>query len=297
MSCCAIEKGAPAAWLDGLKVEERGVRKLTPAFARGIRLLRAEIDEIIKLAESTPTLNIAAAFGGLPWGAFSEELTEAWEPASRRALEDAGRDAQEAVLSKGAEPRTVILKIADEEVRAIAAAWATEHALDLAEVTTLGSREGVERALVRAINQNRSIVDVAKDIRAMVGITSSDVDTLDRMRALMTEQGATESQIAKAVEKRAGRMRRWRAENIARTEMNTARNRGTLEVWKASVSQGELPGDTLKVWVANGACPICEAIMAAGPVPIRDAFQSARGPVQHPPAHPSCRCSMSLQFA
>lgn len=71
-----------------------------------------------------------------------------------------------------------------------------------------------------------------------------------------------------------------RANNIARTEIATAQEVGSLSYFKAA-------GVTGKRWSDADGCPICKANAAQGIIPIDQDFQSGH---QHAPAHPACRC-------
>lgn len=93
------------------------------------------------------------------------------------------------------------------------------------------------------------------------------------------EDGLTPSQVSQAItEDKAFQPRR--ALNIARTELATAQDFGSLTYFKEAGVQG-------KKWSQYDACPTCQANAAQGAIPIDEAFQSGH---QHAPAHPSCRC-------
>lgn len=74
-----------------------------------------------------------------------------------------------------------------------------------------------------------------------------------------------------------------RAEMIARTETITAANEGNLDVYKDA-------GVEKKEWYATpGACDVCIAIEAAGPIPINELFLDE---FDTPTAHPNCKCAV-----
>ncbi len=45
-------------------------------------------------------------------------------------------------------------------------------------------------------------------------------------------------------------------------------------------------------------CPLCELVPDLNPdgVGLDEPFQTAAGPVMYPPAHPLCRCAVTLHF-
>jgi HK97 family phage portal protein len=83
---------------------------------------------------------------------------------------------------------------------------------------------------------------------------------------------------------------------IAETESSRAKHGGELI---AIQSAGM---DARKVWLPDAmACDQCRRIAARGAVPLDKAFETnGTGPyarVDHPPAHPSCRCTLQYEFA
>jgi hypothetical protein len=93
------------------------------------------------------------------------------------------------------------------------------------------------------------------------------------------EEGLTPHQVSQAITEDKSFQPR-RALNIARTELATAQDFGSLAYFKAAGVKG-------KKWSQYDACPTCQANAAQGAIPIDEAFQSGH---QHAPAHPSCRC-------
>lgn len=93
------------------------------------------------------------------------------------------------------------------------------------------------------------------------------------------EDGLTPSQVSEAITADKAFQPR-RALNIARTELATAQDFGSLTYFKAAGVKG-------KRWSQYDACPTCQANAAQGAIGIDEAFQSGH---QHAPAHQSCRC-------
>ncbi|MGB6771204.1 MAG: phage portal protein [Candidatus Dormiibacterota bacterium] len=76
-----------------------------------------------------------------------------------------------------------------------------------------------------------------------------------------------------------------RAQLIARTEIARAMEGALL-------AQAQAMGGTDKSWSdAPGACPICQANTAEGPIALDKPFA---GGALHPPQHPRCRCALVL---
>jgi hypothetical protein len=105
------------------------------------------------------------------------------------------------------------------------------------------------------------------------------------------ENGWTIDQISKEIEG----VPAYRAERIARTEVNRAANASRYESFKV------LGADKAEWVLSPGACPLCTAISQRGPKPIGEPFAVAgetlggvtvRENIYHSPAHPNDRCTM-----
>ena len=74
-----------------------------------------------------------------------------------------------------------------------------------------------------------------------------------------------------------------RATTVVRTETAIAYNQAKL---------AEMDDDSMKRWHANpDACPVC-INLSGRVIPKNAPFLTPYGDIQHPPAHPNCRCSI-----
>jgi len=80
-----------------------------------------------------------------------------------------------------------------------------------------------------------------------------------------------------------------RAMMIARTETIIANNAGAMVGYRSA--RDDLGIVVKKEWLmGEGACPICEANAAQGPIDLDEDFESDD---DAPPAHPNCRCAIA----
>lgn len=137
-----------------------------------------------------------------------------------------------------------------DQVNERAVAWAREHAA----------------ALVRQISENtRSMIRQAVVDAQLEGVNGS-------------------AGLAERLEASPG-FSPGRAVRIARTEIINSSTAGNLAGYEAS---GVVWG---KEWLVGiGACVVCLANAAEGPIPLRQAFLSGD---QAPTAHPHCRCAIA----
>ena len=102
-----------------------------------------------------------------------------------------------------------------------------------------------------------------------------------------------ERKAQEAAARYAARQHRYRAQNIARTELAFAYNAGAYGATKDAQAQGYI-GDCVKVWLTaydERVCPICSA-MDDEKRNIDETFSNGK---LLPPAHPSCRCAVTYE--
>jgi SPP1 gp7 family putative phage head morphogenesis protein len=119
-------------------------------------------------------------------------------------------------------------------------------------------------------------------------------------RSAWEASGLADETLAKKVEAYAAKLLKQRAVMIARTETIDAANSGQLAAWQHAAKIGVLdPDRASRVWSAASdarVCPICDDLdeqVVAFDAP----FVTIDGvEFMAPPAHPHCRCSVSLTF-
>jgi SPP1 gp7 family putative phage head morphogenesis protein len=105
------------------------------------------------------------------------------------------------------------------------------------------------------------------------------------MREAYQQQSGPQA-FARAIRDEFDALSKAKAEQIAETEWNRAASQATLNAYQKQ-------GVERVVWITLGdsrVCEICENNAADGEIAIGSAFFSGD---QAPPAHPSCRCSLS----
>ena len=135
--------------------------------------------------------------------------------------------------------------------------------------------------------------DAAKLIKKSVGLNRPQMQTLiDYERRLPAEMPSAVK--AKAFKKYKEKLVRRRAMMIARTEVIDALNLGAEVAWKQAQGQGLLGKEAKKEWLTTpvGACNVCLALNGKS-VKIGEKFQTPRGAVNGPTAHPNCRCGIA----
>src|SRR5574340_724298 len=122
------------------------------------------------------------------------------------------------------------------------------------------------------------------------------------LKAIKTGQRLRQEQIDAMVGRYFDRALNYRAKMIARTETLRASNAGAQELWRQAREQGLLRAEnTRRVWIVTDderLCPNCEEVpdMNEGGVGLDEDFDTPLGPIQVPPLHPHCRCTVALKF-
>jgi hypothetical protein len=202
------------------------------------------------------------------------------------------------------------------------------YTFNLIQGMSLAARKAIQDVITRAFQQGGHPYDQAREIRSSIGLTSQQAqavqnyrdalesgnpsqirDSLSRelrdgrfdrsvLRAINEQTTIPQARIDAMVDRYAARQLNYRAEMIARTETARASNAGQQEAWDQAVDQGLLdPAGTLKVWIAAAdCCDDCADVADSDGVPLDEMFDTSEGPLDGPPLHPNCRCSMGLEF-
>lgn len=210
------------------------------------------------------------------------------------------------------------------------AAKVESYALNLITSISQDTQNSIRRVLVQSLRTGQSPIKTARDIKSLIGLSGRQMlavqnyrealesgayrAAMDRalrdgrydatlLRALKDSQQLKQAQIDRMVERYAERQLKYRAELIARTESIRAANAGLLESWQQAKEQGLMPDQMRMFWIVSRderTCEICKEVphMNANRigVPIGGVFWlPTGGHVDHPPAHPDCRCTMGLR--
>lgn len=199
--------------------------------------------------------------------------------------------------------------------------------LALITLISMDTRNAIQQILLAAFRTGVAPAEQGRMIRPLIGLTTRQVQAVanyraslesgnyravlnnvlrdkrydsSTMRALRDKTALTREQIDRMVARYAERQLKYRAELIARTETIRAAMGGQLQSWLQAHDQGLFPDTMREHWITahdERLCPNCEEIPRMNPrgVPIGGMFATPYGPVQQPPAHPACRCSLGIR--
>lgn len=162
--------------------------------------------------------------------------------------------------------------------------------------------EGLRTVIRRAaVLENLSVDQLARAIRPMVGLTDPQATANLKYFEKLIENGVKETRAQDLAAKYAARQHRYRAYNIARTELNFAYSRGVYEGTKQAQEKGYM-GDCVKIWCTaddERVCKICGGLEGQK-VGLDEEFNFSTKLTEPnirltPPAHPSCRCTFLVK--
>jgi hypothetical protein len=170
------------------------------------------------------------------------------------------------------------------------AQWVQQYVGAQIRDITATTRQAVQQILREGWQAGTAPHALARQLREVLGVTPRQRQTLDRLRARLTEQGMAPMTVERQIARATQRAVQIRAEVIARTETLALSNRGSYETLLQSVRRSYVEADRVRRhWsITAGACAICIAIAERYPngVGLHDAFEGPDGPILTPPSHP-----------
>jgi len=139
---------------------------------------------------------------------------------------------------------------------------------------------------------------VAAQIKDSIGLNERQSKALENYKSGLREKQVSDYKISILSSQYEDRLLDQRAIMIGRTEVSKAINFGQLSVWKSAADQGLLDKQTSKKsWQVDGKpCDDCIDLGDMEPISIDEFWDSNFGPVDAPPLHPNCECSLQLEF-
>lgn len=159
-------------------------------------------------------------------------------------------------------------------------------------------RQNLRDIIADAVDGSESVAETVRRIKSEVGLTPRYSAAVRNYRKQLIANGNTTKQANQAAEKYAQKLLTQRARTIARTEIAQATNFGQHEFWRQMQDSGDLPPETMRMWITaqdEKTCPICGP-MNGELTTIDGSWLTGSGPLEEPHAHPNCRCTSGLVF-
>lgn len=161
--------------------------------------------------------------------------------------------------------------------------------------------QAAQTLLTQAIGGELDVRQFARQLAGTIGLDERSRGALARYDNANVQAGLSVAEIDKRYAAYSDRLKRQRAETIARTETMYAANLGQLYLWESAVRDGLIdPSTTKTMWIVtpdDRLCALCRQMTGErGTVPLGHAFDTPRGGMTAPPMHPRCRCTVGLVF-
>lgn len=177
--------------------------------------------------------------------------------------------------------------------------WTQTRSAEFVVNVTQTQIEGL-RAVVRkaAVMDHMTADQLARVIRPMVGLYKQQAIANLNYYNKLIEKGVNEKKALDLSIRYSARQNRYRAYNIARTELAYAYNKGAHEGVKQAQEKGYMR-DVVKIWCTaddERVCPICGGLEGET-IGMDEEFNyrtklTVAGIRLTPPAHPGCRCTV-----
>jgi hypothetical protein len=180
----------------------------------------------------------------------------------------------------------------------------------LVREVTEETKKAIRQIIKRGAAGELTPLQQARRIRELVGLTDQQMVAVLNFQAALEFEGVAPALVRRRTERLYLRSLNQRARNISRTESIRSANAGQYNLWRQASEQGFL--DTTKVavkWTATEDDRTCDWCMSldgktvgfeeqfpGGTKRMANGSIKSLDPVLTPPIHPSCRCSLTLEF-
>ena len=184
------------------------------------------------------------------------------------------------------------------------------------------ARDTVEQIILMGAQEGLGAADIVDNIYAVIGLTDTQAQAVMNYQQMLSDldPGALARQLRNATMDQtvqdaidsgemlpqdiidqltsdyADNYLAYRAATIAQTESVRSANWGLHDAYSQAIDRGAMPAEAVKrEWqLGDSPCPICESIPDNNPngVGVDEQFDSDEGPVDDPPVHPNCMCSV-----
>jgi hypothetical protein len=246
------------------------------------------------VAAAIVTRSSTGVLSKIPLDQFEKEFGAKGEKVLKQAMKLAGDHAAKVLSSE------IGAKVSFDLTNVRAVDWLRRNGAAMVTNVTNQTKQGILQAIERAIIEGRSPAQAAKELRDLaLGLTKAQEKVLANFKKKLEEEEAANAEARLA--KYAQALERQRSLNIARTETLNASNGGQQALWLEAKDGGFLdPNKTLRQWLVTEDdrldVHVCEP-MDGQERGLEEPFTTGDGrSVNHPTAHPQCRCSMRLRF-
>jgi hypothetical protein len=170
-------------------------------------------------------------------------------------------------------------------------AWVENYARNFANSQKALAERTIKAIVNDALEKGASTNTIAHRIRQSWNLTPQHALAVERYRSGLLEQKRTVSSANRLAQGYSKRLFSSRVRTMSSTEAHTAFNLGREAMWIQAVQRGDMPIDTVKMWVTAKdelVCKVCRP-MDGVTAPLGASFEGTTSVIV-PTAHPNCRC-------
>lgn len=272
---------------------------MTVTFDAEERAIRLTFGDAVRAARQAT--NADALLDAINSGSLQRVMQQVPIDEMRDVLQGAGEAIRQSIAKSAVDASATDAGVSwvFDKVDPRAVLWAQENTATMVTRVTEQSRLAIRQAVSTYLKADIDRTTVRRLIRSEIGLNERDTKTALRIRDTVyrdhVERGRPPRDAARIADGRANIYRQTalerRAVTIARTETRIAQSRGRRLSWQQADERGLVKLDQYGArWsAAPGACPICSGLdgtIVAANASFPDVGQE--------PAHPRCRCSVSL---
>jgi hypothetical protein len=274
--------------------------ELTPSQRRVIKIMSAAMEKVRADVVKNEDRIAAALLHSTPMKVVNLIPDEPWFEAQAELEQELLAE----LIASGQRTGSLLPKIQKATLsyrfdaeRPDSAAWARKEAAGIVTEITQDQRTMIQDYVARSQMGEFTVVEVARNLRDVVGLTTQQTQWVDNHRARATDQRLqagdslrqAQAFAEKSTERYQKQIHKYRSETIARTEILRASNEGRNQAWQQGVEEGFISPVSRKQWAAEfDACDICM------PFDGTDVALGEDFPDGEPPLHPNCRCDVIL---
>lgn len=274
-----------------LKVTEKKTGVVHANLYHGIQTFKKKVSTE-ELAAAWESGDWARTMRIIPWNEFYDDLSDGAEEIGEATFE-AGEISMEAL------PPNINSHMNWDMNNPRLRKYITDRTASLVVGIQSETQEMIQDAVANSFNEALTPRDVAKRIKASIGLFPGQERALTNYQLRLMADGTSGTKLETMVSKYEDKLLDYRSRMIARTEMRGATNQGQLSVWREASNQGLIDKETAKrVWLAEGPDPCDDCLdMDGEETGIDEPWIMPDGTeVETPPwdVHPNCNCGAEL---
>lgn len=283
----ADEEPNNPAWKKLHEIADNNQSEVERVFTNAAESLK-ESTVLADLSEAIRNEKVGQAQAQIPWQVYEENLEEL-SSVYTRTVEVAGKAM---IIHLPPNYRGFEFNINNPNI----VKYINEKTGELIKYLSQTSKEATNKIILDTYLRGYHPDKAARQIKSLLALTERQSKAVDNYVANAIEQGFSESKAFERGQQYAEKLLEYRAENIARTEIMEAVNRGYHETINQGIERGIIPPTkTTKKWIVTPDDRLCEICRPLGGQE-RNLDGLFDGQYLTPPRHPRCRCSLSYEI-